>query len=691
MTLRLHGPTHSIKRRPCRSGGRRISPPSKLKSADASPLPPSILSSAIRTDAPWRELLNFRSWTGKVLSDLHLDIGGRLREAVPVRKGKRGREVFEEIERRRVDPGLLEQTAGNNYRARIFPLPANGTRRVVIAYQESLGQNPAGESTYRLALDFPQRLKDFSLDVSVHTSTQAPAQARTTLPLKLPDWKDGRMLSVKQGDFDARGLLELNLPPLKAPALLTQRIGAHEYFCAEIPVGNIAPLPRPAPKVVGLLWDASGSGRDRDHAREFACLDTWFHTVPEVEVRLVCLRDTAAATETFRVRGGNWSNLRRALGKVIYDGATSFDGLTDDHSVQEWILFSDGLINYGTTIAAARLPLSAPVHAVMASARADSARLRGLAARQGGEFANLLVTDAGTAVARLRTTAMRVRFLALSGDLESVAQIFPEVGSPIPESNFVVAGLLRGQQASIRIRIGHSANDAREIPLVVNSGTEPSQFAARIWAAAKIADLSVDAVNNREDIRQTSREFGIVTADTSLIVLETLEDYLRYDIAPPEELRADWESRRNQTNRVLLKQHDAHLAHVVNAFTGKVQWWEKGFGENLFQNGQASSQDAVSSGPTAGLDRQQAQPAPESAGTASPARRDTSDHMETDPNSGEELLVLSPFVVEASEDSGYRASGTPAGTRLSFGPSRRCRDRGFGSYLSISPGDQRAR
>ena len=46
---------------------------------------------------------------------IYLSVGGELREAVPVPKDK-GRQVFEEIVRRGVDPGLLEKTAGNSSR-----------------------------------------------------------------------------------------------------------------------------------------------------------------------------------------------------------------------------------------------------------------------------------------------------------------------------------------------------------------------------------------------------------------------------------------------------------------------------------------------------------------------------------------------------------------------------------------------
>ena len=111
----------------------------------------------------------------------------------------------------------------------------------------------------------------------------------------------------------------------------------------------------------------------------------------------------------------------------------------------------------------------------------------------------------------------------------------------------------------------------------MRSGENPSRLAARAWAATKIASLEPDLAANREDIRRTSQEFGIVTADTSLIVLETLQDYLRYDIVPPEESRAALEASRRTSTEAQQKDRDAQLARIARLFDEKIKWWETKF------------------------------------------------------------------------------------------------------------------
>ena len=58
--------------------------------------------------------LQFPLRAGQVVTGFALDIDGALRDAVPVEKA-RAQQVFEDITRRSVDPGLLQTTAGNNY------------------------------------------------------------------------------------------------------------------------------------------------------------------------------------------------------------------------------------------------------------------------------------------------------------------------------------------------------------------------------------------------------------------------------------------------------------------------------------------------------------------------------------------------------------------------------------------------
>ena len=51
-----------------------------------------------------------------------------------------------------------------------------------------------------------------------------------------------------------------------------------------------------------------------------------------------------------------------------------------------------------------------------------------------------------------------------------------------------------------------------------------------MWARMRIAELEGEYDVNRAEIRRLGKAFGLVTRETSLIVLDRVEDYARYEI-----------------------------------------------------------------------------------------------------------------------------------------------------------------
>ncbi len=514
--------------------------------------------------------LEFPLLDGQTVVRFAMDVNGSLREAVPVSKDK-GRQVFEEIVRRGVDPGLLEKTAGNNYKARIYPLLPNQRKRVVIAYQEELA-GPA----YRLALAFEAPIKRFSLQLAARGPAVAPTIARDTLGLSLPPWRQDHVTRVEKADFKAQGVLELSLPPGDRPALTTQELAGKTYFRAEQAL-TLRTRPRPTPRVLGLLWDCSGSADARDLKREYAALDAYLRALPgPLEVRLVRLRDTAEPIEVFTIDKGDWSALRRAIDRTLHDGASSLAGVAPDPTVDAWLLVSDGLFNFGapeTRIDTGR----APLHVLAAAAKSDPARLRDLAARSGGEYIDLIDLSPETATQQLLHHTERL--LELDSSPREVAHVFPEAPSPLAAGRLVLTGILRGEQATMRARLGFPDDPAsgRDVEVTVRADEHRGLLAARAWAATKIAALEPLHARNQADIERTGQDFGIVTRSTSLIILDAVEDYARHDITPPDDLRPAWEQLRKYQWSQRETSRQSRVEHLARHFRDYVTWYETVF------------------------------------------------------------------------------------------------------------------
>ena len=513
--------------------------------------------------------LEFPLLEGQSITGFALDINGEMRPAVPVPKAK-GQQVFEDVTRARVDPALLEATQGQNYKLRIYPLPAHGTRRVVLDITESV--RASATPLWRLPLRFAGTVKTLDIDVRVAGLSAKEVGARLGASrLALRDEAGGARLSLTRGGYRPNEELQLSLPRAAAKtALALQSFGGQTYFYAEVAAPQ-ASAPRPPPRRVALLWDASGSGAERDHGRELALLDAYFQSLDSLEVVLVAVRDVAQAPETFTVTHGQWAELRQRLQNLPYDGATNLSALKAPPGAQLALLFSDGLGTYGD----APLPASSiPLFALTASAGTDSAALRRTAEASGGQLLDLLATAPADAVKALATERTRLLALHATGarDLES-ASAYPQGG------RLAISGLLSDPEADVVLELATPGGTPKKITLRVAGAPHEggSGVAAHRWAAMRLARLQADAERNQSAIARLGTEMRMLTPQTSLIVLDSVADYARYGIEPPTSLRAEWQTLLTKTKEADAQAKARHLERIAAQFQARVKWWEQDF------------------------------------------------------------------------------------------------------------------
>ena len=529
--------------------------------------------------------LEFPLAEGQTVSGFALDIEGELRAAVPVEKAK-GRQVFEDVTRTRVDPALLESAQGAVHRLRVYPLPARGSRRVVLELTETLSPTagPGPGLRWRLPLAFSGPVG------AIQIKTRFPGVAPSALnaqwgaqALRAQRDTDGSALLVGSRPATAGATapadLRVDLRPPGGPrsdgagaVVSTSTYQNGVYFHAELEA-PAARMPRPAPARLALIWDASGSGARRDHARELALLDRYLRQLGQVEVRLVVVRDVAEPVETFRIRGGDWADLRLRLNNLAYDGATALGAMEVPTGSDLALVFTDGLGNYGGQ----PLPDSAvPRFMVGAANGTDAALLRHAGLSSGGGFIDLLRTDTADALRQLTQT--QPRLVGLRGD----GALMLESASALPEDGrWVVAGVLTQPEA--RVELDLLAPDGRRSTrhFTVRAPDRPSTsrpgLAALRWAGLRLARLQADATRHRTEIRRLGERFGLVTAETSLIVLDSLADYVRHEIEPPEGLRAEYQRQMAAKASRDATEQVRHLDRVAARLAEKQRWWETDF------------------------------------------------------------------------------------------------------------------
>nr|WP_294943415.1 VIT domain-containing protein [uncultured Mucilaginibacter sp.] len=507
---------------------------------------------------------------GVSVSRYALDINGKMREAVPVDRGK-GTVVFESIERRRVDPGLLEKVEGNTFRTRIYPINPNSTRTVIIGYEEEIPMAANGSLKFSLPLNLKDTVKTFSLTASVVQSAAAPVADDTSgYALKFDKHQNTYSSSINKVNYTPSHSLSFYIPkPQDVAEVMIQPQGNKYYWFINtaIPAQTIA---KPLPHSIGLLWDASLSGANRDIKKELALLDAYFKKVNNAQVNLITFSNTILKNQTYAITNGNWDALKTELEQTVYDGATNFGKLDlSKYPADEYLLMSDGHQTFGE----GQIKLSGkPVYCINSSAAADYSNLKLIALKTNGELIDLTGDDNTKALAAL--TIQPLRFLGIKAG-STVDENYPSL--PVTVSGaFSIAGITKDPNQTITLQYGYGnkVSFEKQVTLELAANAVENVDVAKLWAQKKISEMDINYEANRQEIESLGKRFGIVTRNTSLIVLETINDYIQYDIEPPTELRAQYDAIMKQRGDVARSPARENLTTAENTLKELTQWWD---------------------------------------------------------------------------------------------------------------------
>ncbi|MDR0518295.1 MAG: DUF2135 domain-containing protein [Fibromonadaceae bacterium] len=496
-----------------------------------------------KTDRILEGELTFPLPDERTVTHYALDINGRMRDAVPVEKA-RATEVFEEIEQRRVDPGLLERVEGNNFRTRIYPIPSNGTRTISIGYEEELALE-RGLLYYRLPMAYPDSLEKFAVKATVWKSSRKPLVPQSEDGIHFDMSGENYVASFARENYQPSRALIFALPvPADIPQAMMQSAQGSYYFLA-----SVAPRMETRKKQwdsdLAIIWDVSLSGSQRNLQQEMEMLDVIFAEKKNTDVNLYFLNNKLKKVSKYKVADGNWNELKSTLEKAIFDGGTNFSQINlNDIAGNEILFFSDGLSTLSDADFLKNAKLNRPVHCVVSSAKSDYSAMKLIAGKTKGKFVNLNALSSEELKSELQNETLQ--FLGTEQG-NSVREVYPSIATPV-RGNFSLAGISDINDAELTLLFGYGGKAEKRIKVKLNTknaGSEGNVY--KIWAQKKIAELDLDYEKNRAELTELGQQFGIVTRNTSLIVLETISDYIRYNIEPPStepELLAEYQRRQ---------------------------------------------------------------------------------------------------------------------------------------------------
>lgn len=609
---------------------------------------------------------------GQSVYRLALDLGGVLREASIVDKNK-GREAFEQIARRKVDPALLEQTAGNLYTTTIYPIPRLGTRRVVIGIEESLRRTQDGLQ-YQIPLLFAGMIEDFKLTIN-SDHTVAPMAAFSSERLSFRKEKEQfKALLLEKQLHEGRDLaitLPNNNELSPMVSLEKDRTQGGYYFWAEIPTQESLTKTRIEPQKVTIIWDSSYSGLNRKHEKDKQMVLDFLRSSSAETIKFTTFNLEMEEPLTFSNDTNGLTRLESAIDQLRYDGATRWNSLSlKDYETDQIILVSDGIATLGAQ--EPELP-DVPTYAINSSIEADHHFLKSLCNGTGGMYLDLSrkhSSDNSNALQYVYPTVLTSH--TVEGDIEDLFYGVLTDG----DTRLWTSGKLVSRNADLSFTVGVPGSHSEDLSFGLNQtrGRNLKGVVRRAWANKKFASLSQALPEDKQQAIAFAMNHRIITPLTSLIVLETVQDYITYDIEPPSDLLASWKRWAPRQAKTTFDP-EAKLEKVVRLWKNRIRWYETHFRKKAVELGQSDHQQNYQLGgeplppppfrpPTRPSQRGQrnrlSEPRRPGDLNVPPSR----DITVTKDDEGNQVFELTPFTIEDHDDVGYMATTTLSGSRL---------------------------
>jgi Vault protein inter-alpha-trypsin domain/von Willebrand factor type A domain len=437
------------------------------------------------------------------------------------------REAYEDFLHRRQDPALLEQAAGNEFTARVFPIPARGSKEVVVSYSQEIDD----ARPYTLPLKGLPELGGVDVQVSIPNlaSAKNPNSADAQQVLKETRW-------TPTADFKLESKHVKNTFGLRAGNFVLTRVRP-ETASHPDPLGDAV-----------ILFDTSASralGFD-DQLRVLARIVARVaaSSGPKAKVTIACFDQTV--DPIFDGEAGAFSDKdvqrikdRGALGASDLEQALRWArDQAKKKNAKRVVLVTDGVATAGPTegdkLRAAALALKDAgverLDAVSVGGIRDDATLRRLATA--GLARDGVVVDGTSSPEQLARRLGEATKSGIEVKVEGATWQYPKKldGVQAGDEVFVYAEVPAAQ--AVKVSVG--AAPARGVELM--AADRP--LLERAWAQAKIASL-VDraakedgprAADTKKQILDLSVSRRVLSPYTGLLVLETEEDYARFKI-----------------------------------------------------------------------------------------------------------------------------------------------------------------
>jgi len=521
-------------------------------------------------------LYNFELNPGQAITAFQLELNGKFRNGSIEEKWK-ARNAYNTIVGKRVDPALLQMDYYNHYSLRIYPVPAMGSRRITMTIQQLLPLDN-GAAIFKLPLMITDLIEQINVNIGIKTNTGPPTVNQGLLTnQQFANVKNCYYeLQWKAAGVKADKPLSFSIPvQIDKPMLGIKNEAGKTFFALRIKPSDLRSYTI-YPKKITVFWDISATGSSRDISKEISFLKHYLFSNHISKLQVITfnqrVKDTANFT-TENIPDNSWETYLRSL---LYEGATRLDIL--DFSgihADAILLFSDGRSSVGSKLP---VPGSIHVYCISTGANSDSLQLERVVGKTGGKYINLNFLSSSRAVDLAGKAENILIDLLVSGQRLSINQRL----SDLQEDTLLLTGVMPSTEKNTMVlSYGNNGNIHGEEKIEISYDNICQE--SLIDRIDMLSVFDSYAKNNSDwlNVLDFGKQENVVTQSTSYIVLEKIEDYIRYNILPPKELESQCDMnifvKANKDRRDQYKKINEfeRLSEVATAYNERISWWDK--------------------------------------------------------------------------------------------------------------------
>ncbi|MEO6539671.1 MAG: TonB-dependent receptor plug domain-containing protein, partial [Ferruginibacter sp.] len=503
-----------------------------------------------------------------------LELNGKYREG-SIEERWKARQAYSSIVGKRIDPAILQMNSQNYYRINIYPIAAKSSRKIKFTITQMMVVENL-KLSYTLPLNINSTTASFNLDIKVNQPASIPYANKGLLDNQLFSMNnDEATFRQQKNDIILNQPLSFSISQFanKPQCCISNTNGRTNFLMRFFP--DVPRYYSAKPGSINVYWDVSLSGKTRNLVKELDFLEKYITGNDIHKTTIFLFNHQMQGIIVFNRTTDNFNSIRNYLLSYKYTGATELGILNFSNVLADAVLlFSDGVNSIGH----AQPKLGAvPVNFIVSSYRYDYNEFANIIGNTGGSIINLQGRDVGSAVKRI-DSAENFLFKYGSANIR-INETFPiKLGSTV-----LLSGTIN-QPDNLELFYGNNTAIAKSENyfLPVNGNCDETTFKKmqmlKTYDSLMYGYGTYYAWQNMIVFGLTER---VVTPQTSYLVLERIEDYIKYKIAPPKELEQKcaemhYVYRSDHKIKVLKEFTEQEaLGTVVQDYNKRIKWWNR--------------------------------------------------------------------------------------------------------------------